>query len=76
MEAAAANMTPDERADYELAQLTNDQLRGRLDQFPSGQSEQEAMVRALRLPPDQPGSRRKFWDDLKVKAQKAANLPD
>jgi CRISPR type III-B/RAMP module RAMP protein Cmr6 len=71
LKAAMANMTPEQKADYELSQLREDQFRGRLDQFAKREkSEQEAMVRAMRLPADQTGSRRQFWDELKLKAQK------
>jgi hypothetical protein len=68
-------MTAEQKADYEasldLARLTDDQLRGRLESFVRREAgEQHALVRALRLPPGQPESRRKFWDDLKAKAQK------
>lgn len=71
LKAATANMTLEQKADYELAQLTVDQFRGRLDQFlKRDKLEQDAMLRAMRFPQDQPGSRRKFWDDLKAKAQK------
>jgi CRISPR type III-B/RAMP module RAMP protein Cmr6 len=69
--AATANLSPDEKADYDLAQLTDDQFRGRLESFTKRSAdEQKAIVRALRFAPNQPGSRRKFWDDLKAKAQK------
>jgi CRISPR type III-B/RAMP module RAMP protein Cmr6 len=71
LKAAMANMTPEQKADYELSQLREDQFRGRLDQFAKREkSEQEAMIRAMRLPADQTGSRRQFWDELKLKAQK------
>jgi CRISPR type III-B/RAMP module RAMP protein Cmr6 len=71
MKKLTASMTPEQKADYELAQLTDDQFRGRLLDFLKRQeSEQKAIVRALRLAPDQRDSRRKFWDDLKQKAQK------
>jgi CRISPR/Cas system CMR subunit Cmr6 (Cas7 group RAMP superfamily) len=71
LKAATANMTPEQKADYEVAQLTDDQFRGRLDSFVRRDSpEQEAMVRAMRLAQDQPGSRRRFWDDLRAKAQR------
>jgi CRISPR-associated protein Cmr6 len=71
MKKLTASMTPEQKADYELAQLTDDQFRGRLLDFLKRQeSEQKAIVRALRLAPDQRDSRRKFWDDLKQKTQK------
>ncbi len=66
-----ASMTPAQKADYELAQLTDEQFRGRLDNFTKRDlEEQKGIVRALRLTPEQPGSRRKLWDELKTKAQK------
>jgi hypothetical protein len=66
-----APMTPEQRADFELAQLKDDQFRGHLEIFMKRDpDEQKAIVRALRLPPDQQGSRRKFWEELKRKAQK------
>lgn len=71
MKKQMASMTPEQRADYELAQLTDDQFRARLDNFSKlDAEEQKAIVRALRLAPEQPGSRRKSWDELKTKAQK------
>lgn len=71
LKALTASMTPEQRSDFEIAQLTNEQFRGRLDSFSKRQPiEQQAIVRALRLPPGQPGSRRQFWDDLKAKAQR------
>jgi CRISPR type III-B/RAMP module RAMP protein Cmr6 len=72
--AAMANMTPEQQADYKIAQLTNDQFRSWLESFYKREPEQQkAIVRALRLPPDQPNSRRHFWDDLKAKAKKGGN---
>lgn len=68
---ATKSMTPEQKSDYELTQLTDDQFRGRLESFPKREpAVQQSIVRALRLMSDQPGSRRKFWDDLKPKAQK------
>ena len=69
--AATADMTPEEKADYAMAQLTDAQFRSWLDGFAKRERlEQEAMVRSLRLPPEQSGSRRKFWENLKDKAKK------
>lgn len=69
--AATAGMTPAQKADYALAQLNDEQFRGRLDQFEKRDpAEQEAIVRALRLPPEYPPSRRRFWDEFKRKAAK------
>lgn len=71
VKAAIGDMTPEQRADFELAQLTADQFRSRLDQFlKRDKAEQEAVVRALRLPPDAASSRRQFWEDLKQKARR------
>ncbi len=71
IKAATKGMTPEQKADYEISQLTPEQFRGRLDNFTRRDpEEQKAIVRALRLPPDQQHSRRQFWDELKVKAQK------
>jgi CRISPR/Cas system CMR subunit Cmr6 (Cas7 group RAMP superfamily) len=64
-------MTPEQKADFELAQLTDEQFRGRLDNFTKRDpEEQKAMVRALRMEPGEPHSRRHFWEELKSKARK------
>lgn len=69
--AATAGMTAEQKVDYKLANLTDDQFRGRLDNFTKRDpDDQKAIVRALRLTADQPGSRRAFWDALKARAQK------
>lgn len=66
-----AEMTPDQRDDYQLSELTEDQFRAALDNFrKKASNEQQAIVRALRLPKDSEGSRRAFWDLLKAKAQR------
>ncbi|MCL5099190.1 MAG: type III-B CRISPR module RAMP protein Cmr6 [Candidatus Omnitrophica bacterium] len=68
---ATANMTLEQKTDYEFAQLNDERFRGRLESFTKRElSEQQAIVRALRLPSEQAGSRRKFWEDLKNKARK------
>jgi CRISPR/Cas system CMR subunit Cmr6 (Cas7 group RAMP superfamily) len=68
---ATANMTAEQKADYEVARLSSDQFRSHLDSFAKrARSEQEAVVRAMRLPPEHPASRRTFWEDLKAKAQR------
>lgn len=68
------SMTPEQRLDFHVASLSDDQFRSWLDQFPKrSPEEQKAIVRALRLPPDAPNSRRKFWDELKKKAEKGGN---
>lgn len=68
---ATKNMTPEQKADYDIALLTEAQFQGRLEEFLKRPvEEQKAIVRALRLPSDDPKSRRKFWEELKRKAQK------
>ncbi len=69
--AVTANMTPEEKDDYMLAGLSDDQIRALLDDFVRKEpAQQKAIVRALRLQPDQSGSRRSHWEGLKSKAQK------
>jgi len=69
--AALVGLAPEQQADLKIARLTDDQFRGRLESFADREpSEQQAIVRALRLPPGQAGSRRRFWDELRKKAQK------
>ena len=64
-------MNEEQRADFEVAQLTEGQFQGRLDNFLQRErSEQESMVRAMRRGPDAPESRRRFWNLLKEKAGK------
>ncbi|MBV8277893.1 MAG: type III-B CRISPR module RAMP protein Cmr6 [Verrucomicrobia bacterium] len=64
-------MNDEQRADFEVAQLTDAQLQGRVDNFlQRDRREQEAVVRVMRLDPDAPNSRRKFWDLLKEKARR------
>jgi hypothetical protein len=68
---ATEGMDDDQKADFEVAQLTEAQFGGRLENFLQRDSrEQHAMVRALRLNPDAPNSRGRFWDSLKEKACK------
>lgn len=70
-DAAMASLLPDEREDYLVRQLSDDQFRAAMENFGKrGDAERRAIVRALRQPLEEPGSRRKFWDDLKDKAQK------
>lgn len=70
-EAAMAALTPDEREDYLVRQLSDDQFRAALENFAKKEeAERRAIVRALRQPLEEEGSRRKFWTDLKDKAQK------
>ncbi len=69
--AATAGLTPEQKNDYKLAQLTPDQYRSALDNFANKSlEEQKAIVRAMRMEATAPGSRRTSWDDLKAKAQK------
>jgi len=69
--AATANLTPEQLEDFKVARLSDDQFRAALDQFSKKSiEEQKAIVRALRLDPSVPETRRSFWEDLKVKAQK------
>ncbi len=69
--AAMSAMTPEQQDDFKLAQLTNDQFRSAVDNFANrAPEEQKAIVRAMRLDPTEPNSRRHSWDDLKAKAQK------
>lgn len=66
-----AGMTPDQRDDYQLSQLTDEQFRTALDNFQrKASNEQQAIVRALGLPKDSDASRRTFWEQLKSKAQR------
>jgi CRISPR-associated protein Cmr6 len=68
---ASEGMTDEQRADFEVAQLTDGQFQGRLDDFlQRGRREQEAMLRAMRREPDAPDSRRRVWDLFKEKARK------
>jgi CRISPR-associated protein Cmr6 len=68
---ALEGMNEEQRADFEVAQLTEGQFQGRLDNFLQRErSEQEAMVRAMTRGPDAPDSRRRFWNLLKEKAGK------
>ncbi len=69
---ALAILTPEQQEDYKIEKLTNDQFRAKLDNFQTikTESERQAVVRALRVDLGSRGSRRTFWDDLKVKAQR------
>ncbi|MGH8023375.1 MAG: type III-B CRISPR module RAMP protein Cmr6 [Limisphaerales bacterium] len=67
--AEMAKLSPEQREDFKIAQLTDDQFRSCLDSF-NKRTDKKAIVRALRLEGTKPHSRRTFWDDLKVKAQK------
>lgn len=65
-----ASLSPEERQDHVLCQLSDSQFRSALDSFiQKPPDEQRALVRALRKESEAPGSRRSFWDDLKAKAQ-------
>lgn len=67
--AAMANLTSDQREDYLLDKCNDDEFRGRLNSFAGREeAEKRAIVRALRKDPNETGSRRRFWDDLKRKA--------
>lgn len=67
--AAMASLSPEQQEDCKIAQLTPDQFRSALDNFASkNPEEQKAIVRALRIEPGNPGSRRASWVDLKTKA--------
>ncbi len=57
-------MSPEEKEDFELSQLTDEQFRARLQYFTRQLTprQQAAVVRALR------GERAAFWDDLKSRA--------
>jgi CRISPR/Cas system CMR subunit Cmr6 (Cas7 group RAMP superfamily) len=70
IKAAMANMTPEQKADYGVAHLSDDQFRAKLDNFLKlkDATEKEAIVRALRFDPATQYSRRKSWDALKQKA--------
>lgn len=69
--AAMASLTPEQQDDFRVAQLSDDQFRSAVDNFDrKTPEEQKAIVRALRQDPTIAGSRRGFWEDLKVKAQK------
>ncbi|MCX8156284.1 MAG: type III-B CRISPR module RAMP protein Cmr6 [Verrucomicrobiae bacterium] len=74
IKAATANMTPEQKLDYQIAHLTQEQFRGWLNSFlKRNEEEQKAIVRALRLPPEDKASRRSFWEDLKNKASKGGD---
>ncbi len=69
--ARLATMTPEDRQDYEVSKLTQDQFRSALDNFlKKSPDEQKSLVRALRLDPADPKSRRQQWEDLKTRATK------
>jgi hypothetical protein len=71
MRAALESLSPDQQEDHKITQLTDDQFRSALDNFAKKPvPEQEAIVRSLRAAPETAGSRRRFWEDLKVKAAK------
>ena len=66
-----AQLSPDQQEDVKVEALTDDQFRSAMDNYAKRDGEeQKAIVRAMRLEPGVPGSRREFWDDLKAKAQK------
>jgi CRISPR/Cas system CMR subunit Cmr6 (Cas7 group RAMP superfamily) len=68
---ALASLSPEQQEDYKLAQIGEDQFRSALENYAKRSAEeQKAIIRAMRLEPSVLGSRRVFWDDLKVKAQK------
>jgi CRISPR type III-B/RAMP module RAMP protein Cmr6 len=71
MEATLAALPPEQQEDYKLAQLSEDQFRSALENYAKRSAEeQKAIIRAMRLEPSVLDSRRAFWVDLKVKAQK------
>jgi len=73
--AATAGMSEDEKADYQVAQLSDAQFEHKVKSFfkepkkggPS-ETEKKAIVRALR------GSRLAFWHEFKAKAAKGGDL--
>ncbi len=67
-----ASWTPEQIADHDVAEMTPDQFRSKMDNFLGNKAEAEraAIVRALRLEDGVPGSRRTFWEELKAKLQK------
>jgi len=68
---AKASMTKEQFEDYRLNQMSDDQFRAALDKFTSlEEPKRQAIVRALRKPPEADGSRSRFWEDLKEKAKK------
>lgn len=74
---ATANLNPEQIEDYKLSpsQMNDDQFRGRFESFVQrDESEQRAIVRALRKAPEETGSRRKYWDELKKKESKGGKL--
>lgn len=71
LKSITANMTPEQKEDHKLTALSEEQFRGYLEGISKRDSaEQQAIVRALRLLPDQTGSRRNHWDELKKKSAK------
>jgi hypothetical protein len=69
--AATANLTPEQKIDWELARLAPQQFDSWLETFATRDlPEQQAIVRALRLPPEAADSRRAVWEKLKKKAEK------
>lgn len=64
-------LPPDQRLDKEFELLDDNQFRGKYDRFTALSSEEQAaVVKALRLPEDQPGSRLNMWISFKKKAEK------
>ncbi len=74
-QAATANLNPEQIEDFKLSQMNDDQFRGRFESFVQrDESEQRAIVRALRKSPEERSSRRKYWDELKKKESKGGKL--
>ncbi len=67
---ALASLGPEAGQDFLLARLGDAQFRSALESFTKQPDEkQRAIVRALRKSPEETGSRRTFWEELKSRAQ-------
>lgn len=67
---ALASLGPEAGQDFLLARLGDPQFRSALESFTKQPDDkQRAIVRALRKSPEETGSRRMFWEELKSRAQ-------
>lgn len=66
-----ANLSPGDKEEFILDSLSDDQFRSMLDNFKDQSEERKkAIVRVLRRPSDQIGSRRDFWNNIKAKGER------
>ncbi len=70
------SLTPEAQEDFKIAKLSDDQFRDKLNKFSklTEQEEKKAIIRALRLEPGAPGSRRAFWDGIKNAGKKTTAM--